>query len=136
LGLEVTYFHKTTRDLILERPLPPSAGFDSDPLVNIGEVLNRGFEIAANASLVTAENFGWSVRVGVNTRHNEIVDMGEVAPFGAMNRMQEGYQTGAFFTQRIKSYQLVAPNPEKPDSLVPGAVVSKDLEFVGNLLPT
>ena len=136
LGLEVTYFHKTTRDLILERPLPPSAGFDSDPLVNIGEVLNRGFEIAANASLVTAENFGWSVRVGVNTLHNEIVDMGEVAPFGAMNRMQEGYQTGAFFTQRIKSYQLVAPNPEKPDSLVPGAVVSKDLEFVGNLLPT
>lgn len=136
LGIEVTYFNKSTRDLILSRPLPPSSGFDSNPLVNIGEVVNSGIEVAANASLVTTENFGWSTRIGFNTLHNEIIDMGGVAPFGAMNRMMEGYQTGVFVSQKIKEYKDIAPDPTKPDSLVPGAVVSDDLEVIGNLLPT
>jgi TonB-dependent starch-binding outer membrane protein SusC len=50
LGLEVTYFDKTSRDIILARPLAPSAGFTQNPPVNIGEMINRGVEVAANAA--------------------------------------------------------------------------------------
>ncbi len=136
VGLEVTYFNKSTRDLILERPLPPSAGFDEDSLVNIGEVVNRGFEVALNANLVAMENFGWSARVGLATLHNEILDMGKVSPFGNLNRMMKGQQTGAFVTQRIRNFEMIAPDATRPDSLVLAAIVSDTLEFLGNLLPT
>ncbi|HEX7049513.1 MAG TPA: SusC/RagA family TonB-linked outer membrane protein [Longimicrobiales bacterium] len=137
LGLTVTYFHKISKDLILDKPIPPSLGFDEDSLVNIGEVVNNGIEVAANAQLVTTRNFGWEANVALNTLHNEITDMGEIEPFGSLNRVEEGMQIGAFVTRRILGFEQYKPNPEEfPDSMALRAVVSDEPEFFGNLLPT
>jgi len=132
IGLEVTYFSKVTKDLILERPIPPSSGWQDQPFVNIGEVVNRGFEVAVNAQLVTTENFGWDARLGFNTLHNEVTDLGDVEPFGAMNRVEEGMQVGAFITQFIKGYYIHPTHPQ--DSSY--AIVEDAPRFLGNLLPT
>ncbi|MGH7636676.1 MAG: SusC/RagA family TonB-linked outer membrane protein, partial [Gemmatimonadaceae bacterium] len=103
LSLELTYFNKTSRDLILAQPLATSLGFTQDPFVNIGKVVNRGFEVAVNATPVSRQNFGWDFRVGFNTLHNEVLDMGRIAPFGSLNRVEEGMQVGAWVTNRILS---------------------------------
>jgi len=129
VGLEFTYFNKTSRDVLLRRPLPPSLGFTQNPFANIGEVVNRGIEVALNAQLVDSDRFSWGARLAMNTLHNEITDLGGIAPFNvttAINRHAEGYQVGAFHLLRIRSI----------DTVTNRVVVSDTLEFAGNILPT
>jgi TonB-dependent starch-binding outer membrane protein SusC len=138
LGFEVTYFDKTSRDIILAQPLPPSLGFGQNPLVNIGEMVNRGFEVATTARIFELPNFAWEARLGFNTLHNEITDLGGIEPFGTMYRRIEGRQAGAFHSQVIRE---VVTDPARAAAVCrPGqtscAIVSDTLEFLGNFLPT
>jgi hypothetical protein len=133
LGLEVTYFNKKTTDLILNRPLAPSEGFSQSQTVNIGEVVNNGFEVAANANIITLPNFAWTARAAFNTLHNEITDMGDVSPFGTMNKRAEGIQIAAFHGYTFKGFEEYTTTGGQTALR---AVVSDTLEFVGNFLPT
>lgn len=126
LGIELTYFNKTSRDIVLSRPLAPSAGFTQNPLVNIGELVNRGFEVAATAQLITTSTVGLEWRTAMNTLHNEVTDLGDVEPFNELNRVTEGRPAYSFHSRKIRSYD-VANNV---------AIVSDTVEFVGNLLPS
>ncbi|HUG28277.1 MAG TPA: SusC/RagA family TonB-linked outer membrane protein, partial [Gemmatimonadales bacterium] len=103
LGLEVTYFNKNTKDLLLRRPLPPSLGFITNPFVNIGEVSNKGFEIAMTALPVNTPNLSWDIRAGVSTLDSKIISLGDVSPFGTVYKFTPGQQAGAFHTNRIRS---------------------------------
>lgn len=143
LGLEFTFFNKHTRDLLLLRPLAPSLGFQQNPWQNIGEVVNRGVELGLRGQLVQTANFGWDARVNVNTLHNEILSLGEVDPFNvttAFNRHQEGHQLGSFFSLRTREIITEAGDARCPTNAagqhVACTIVSDDLEFAGNLLPT
>src|SRR5688572_313029 len=137
IGLELTYFDKKSIDQILNRPLPPSAGFNQNPAANIGEMINRGFEVGATAQLLTLRNLGWSVRVAFNTLHNEVTDMGQceaavrtadncIAAFGQLNRVTANRPAYGFHSRKIISMDTVAGR----------AVVTDTVEFVGNLLPS
>lgn len=143
LGLELTYFNKVTRDLLLLRPLPPSLGFDENPWQNIGEVLNRGLELGLRATLVNRPTFGWDARLALNTLHNEITSMGDVEPFNvtnSYNRHTVGRQLGAFHSLRSREIIATAGDERCPlnadDVHVPCVIVSDTLEFAGNFLPT
>ena len=124
LGLEVTYYNKVSTDLILERPLPPSLGFVNDPLVNIGELKNSGWEFSANAQILSYDNFQWEARANISTNNNEVVDLGEVEPFGTNNRVLPGYPAFGYWTHSIRRY-------DGSDR----AIVSDTVEFVGNPNP-
>ncbi|MFN2326158.1 MAG: SusC/RagA family TonB-linked outer membrane protein [Gemmatimonadales bacterium] len=126
LGLEVTYFNKNTKDLLLLRPLPPSLGFASNPFVNIGEVSNKGFEIAMTALPVNTPNLSWDIRAGIGTLDSKVISLGDVAPFGTVNKVTPGLQAGAWHSNRIRSI----------DTLTNIVIVSDTLEFAGNILPT
>ena len=131
LGLEFTFFNKTTKNLLLQVPQPPSVGFIENPYENIGKVLNRGLEISARAQMLTRENATWELRAGLATLKNEVLDLGGVAPFSSIrfetvNRVAEGRQVGAYYAHRIRRVDLEAGH----------AIVSDTLEYVGNLLPT
>jgi len=126
LGLELTYFHKVSKDLILQQPLPPSLGFTQNPYVNIGSVLNRGVEIAATLVPVNTRTLSWDVRVGASTLHNEVTDMGGIAPFGTDNRVEEGVQVGAWWSNKILSI----------DEATGVVTVDTIPSFAGNVLPT
>jgi hypothetical protein len=76
LGIELTYFNKKTDDQILSLPVPASLGINS-PLVNVGSMQNKGFEIAANARVLTTQHVALEVRGALNTLHNEVLDLGE-----------------------------------------------------------
>ncbi len=127
VGLEVTYFHKVSKDLILRQPLPPSLGFTQNPFVNIGSVLNRGLEIAGTLVPVNTRMLSWDVRVGASTLHNEVTDMGGIAPFNiGDNRVQEGMQVGAWWSNKILSV----------DDATGVVTVEDTLSFAGKVLPT
>jgi TonB-linked SusC/RagA family outer membrane protein len=48
LNVTIDYFNKTTKDMIDTKPLPPMAGYKTDPKYNIGKVSNKGWEFAAD----------------------------------------------------------------------------------------
>lgn len=126
MNLEVTYFNKTSRDVLLQRPLPPSLGFGANPFVNIGEINNRGFEVALAGQVIRRANLQWDFRAAMNTLHNELVDLGGVAPFQTLNRFMEGQQLGVWVTKTIRSINEQT-----------GVVTVADtLEPYGNILPT
>jgi TonB-dependent starch-binding outer membrane protein SusC len=126
LGLEVTYFNKISKDLILQEPLPPSLGYVQNPFVNIGAMVNRGLEIAVRAMPVNTPTLSWDVRLGASTLHNEVTDMDTIPAFGTLNRVEEGMQLGAWVTNRIISI----------DEATGVVLVDSVRSFAGNVLPT
>lgn len=129
LGLEVTFYNKVTKNLILQVPQPPSVGFVENPYENIGKVLNRGLEFTARAQLMQRTNAAWEVRGALATLKNEVLDLGGIAAFNTIrfatvNRVTEGEQVGAFFAHRIRRIENGT------------AIVSDTLEYLGNLLPS
>ena len=128
LSTELTYFRKVTKSLIIAQPIPPSLGYQSNPLNNIGEVLNSGIELAVNYDVLRMNNLGWNVRLGANTLHNELTSLGSVLPFalGGAGRTIVGQQLGVFVSKKIQSID-VATNK---------VIVSDTLYPMGNLWPT
>lgn len=128
LSTELTFFRKTTNDLIIARPIPPSLGFNSNPLANLGSVLNQGIEIAVNYNAINTQNLRWDIRGAANTLRNELTSLGGIAPFalGGVGRALEGQQLGVMVAKRVRSV----------DQANNRVVVSDTLEPVGNLFPT
>jgi hypothetical protein len=126
IGLELTYFDKTTKDLILSRPLPPSLGFTQNPQVNIGGVRNSGFEFTMNASVYESQNVSFDLRGGFATLRNELTDLGDINAFGTLNRFTEGEQLGAWVSKRIRNI----------DETTGVVTVADTFEVAGNLFPT
>ena len=128
VGMELTYFRKTTKDLIIARPIPPSLGFNGNPLANLGGVLNSGLELGLTAAALNMSNAKWDIRLGANTLHNELTSLGGVAPFalGGAGRTIVGQQLAVFVSKKIQSID-VANNK---------VIVSDTLTPMGNLFPT
>ncbi len=75
VGLSVTYYDKTTNDLITQAPLDPSTGFTST-FINIGEVENKGLEITATGSPIVSE-FRWDINANFYTDRSEVIELSE-----------------------------------------------------------
>ena len=127
VSAELTYFHKRTRDLIIARPIPPSLGFSSNPLANIGSVVNSGLELGLNINAINTANVKWDVRAGANTLHNELTSLGTVLPFalGGAGRTIVGQQLGVFVSKKIQSIDVATKKVIVSDTLTP----------MGNLFP-
>lgn len=131
LAVELTYFDKTTNNLILSRPLPPSLGFTQNPQENIGQVKNSGIEVALNATPYSSQNVTWDLRVGMSTLKNRLTHLGtdstrDVNPFGTLNRFTPGFQLGSFVSKTIR-------NINETTGIV---TVADTFEVVGNQFPT
>jgi TonB-linked SusC/RagA family outer membrane protein len=108
VGLEVTYFNKTTKDALMSIPDPPSTGFTSSHYVNVGEISNKGIEMLAQVSPVRNRNFVWDMTASLTFHGNKLVSFGgtrdEIA-FGAFTtsqRHREGYPLGGFWAVDVQ----------------------------------
>ncbi|WP_309672970.1 SusC/RagA family TonB-linked outer membrane protein [Gemmatimonas sp.] len=132
VSAELTYFRKATKDLIIAKPQPPSLGFASFPLANIGSVENSGLELALNISALNKANVRWDIRAGANTLHNELTSLGSGAdlvlpfPLGGVGRTIVGQQLGVPVSKRIESINTTTNVVTVSDTLAP----------MGNLFPT
>jgi len=129
ISSEVTYFHKVTNDLIIAKPIPPSLGFNANPLANIGQVVNSGLELQVNVNALRLRNFEWDIRASGNTLHNELTSLGGVPSFnlnGQRNRAVQGQQLGVFMSKKIQNIDVANSIVTVSDTLVP----------MGNILPT
>ena len=106
VGLEVTYYNKRSEDLIISRPIAPSLGFGSNPVVNIGELVNRGWEVGINARVAEGRSFTWDARLNLSTNENEVTDLGDVEPFGTTLRVLEGFPANGWWTHEVVEFDF------------------------------
>jgi outer membrane receptor protein involved in Fe transport len=78
VGIEATYFHQTVRDALIPVDGPPSSGFTSSQLTNIGEMVTKGIEIAADVTLWSAPGRRWGVNGSISTLNQTVTDLGDV----------------------------------------------------------
>jgi TonB-linked SusC/RagA family outer membrane protein len=64
-------YKKTTKDLILQENLPTTTGFNS-VYANVGQISNKGVEIAVTTRNVVTENFSWTTSVNFAKNINRI----------------------------------------------------------------
>lgn len=78
LVVELDYYRKTTRDILIDLPLPAHFGNGSFTYVkfNAADVLNSGFELNASWRQ-TKGNFRYEIQAVGSTVHNEVLKMGE-----------------------------------------------------------
>jgi hypothetical protein len=155
VGLEFTYYDKTTSDALVARRLPPSLGASNTRFENIGSVSNRGLELQVNAQLLNTGSVQWDATIAASATRNRVEDLGEgVEPIifnsGSVQRHTEGFPLGAFF-QRTMAYSDLngdgmlsrANCPDQPtftasDGSVPACEItlSDDIAFLGTPFPT
>jgi TonB-linked SusC/RagA family outer membrane protein len=78
LSLDLSYYTRTTTDLIIDRPLDPSTGFTTTQ-TNIGEIKANGIEADATLALVRGQEEGeldWSLNANWTTFDSEVTDLG------------------------------------------------------------
>jgi TonB-linked SusC/RagA family outer membrane protein len=76
-SLEATYYNKKSRDALIQRNLPPSAGTILTRFENIGSVQNKGLELGLNGSLLRMENLGWDATLNASWNQNKLVKLGK-----------------------------------------------------------
>lgn len=119
-GFDLTYFNKKSKDLLLSLPIAPSSGFSSTPLVNIGEVVNKGLEMSLRATPVDRKNLTWDFGLSTNTLANKIVSMGSVTPFVSNNNQcfKPGTELGAWCVPQVIRVDTVAKKAFVTDTAV------------------
>ncbi len=136
LGLEFTYYDKTSREALIARRLAPSLGMGLTRFENIGTTTNTGFEVLANARVLDLPTARWNARVSVGTNRNRLVEMeGDPIIFGLASGQQHrvGYPLGGYWIEPILEWEQNPPG----GILGPGDVVIGDtVAYAGTPLPT
>lgn len=93
IGLEFTYYSSVTRDALVQKRYPPSMGFTATQLANVGEIENKGWEMAIRGLLLTSERLDWDAHFQISTTSNVVTSLGGQPSFAAGNatRIEEGY---------------------------------------------
>lgn len=78
LSGSVGYFNKTSYDLLLNLPLPPSSGISNNYFVNAGRLRNAGIEIELNSTNVDKANFAWKTSLNWTFIKNTLLSLGGI----------------------------------------------------------
>ncbi len=114
LGIDFTYYNKTTSNMLQAVSIAPSTGFIGTRLANLGEVTNKGIELSVFGAPVQTRNFGWDSRINVATNANKLVNFGIIGktvdtptgqPFATVQQHRPGYPLGGYW---VTPYQRAA----------------------------
>lgn len=72
IGISAEYYVKNTEDMLLNIPLPWSAGVWEGPVANVGEMENKGFEFSASYRNYKS-SFKYSFDLNLTTYSNKVV---------------------------------------------------------------
>lgn len=104
VGLELTYYDKTSDDALVERRLAPSLGLSTSRYENIGSVSNRGVEALLNARVLERSNFQWDFTLSASRNENELVSLRDdiepiiIGSTRLQQRHTPGYPLGGFWS--------------------------------------
>ena len=77
LSIEIDYYKKITRDLLLNVQTSPVTGFGSR-LENLGELQNQGLELLVNATIIDKGDFKWESTLTLAGNRSKALDINDV----------------------------------------------------------
>lgn len=154
LNFDISYYHKYTSDLLLDRPVPESTGYSSI-MDNIGAVSNRGLDLLITAYPIQNRDFQWTstLNLGFNKNKVEKLDEGaSVDPITGKRQIttdgfvgydmliREGEELSSFYGyKRAGIYDGVPSNWDANTMNIPSTigekVTYKERQIIGNGLP-
>lgn len=94
------FYVKNTRDMLTKKPVPQTSGTSLEqadwPPVNIGKVLNRGFEFTVNTKNFVGE-LKWETSLNMSFNHNEVVSIGGPEILNGVSLIREGQPINSFY---------------------------------------
>lgn len=129
VGLELTYYYKTTKDALIARTVAPSVGASNTRFENLGSVRNSGFEGSLRAQIL---HF-WDVTLNGSYNDNELKDLGGVPPIiGTTISQKEGFPLNSYWLRPYTYSDANGNNIIEPSEIV----VADTAVFIGPNLPT
>ena len=90
LSFTAEYYIKESDDILLQKPLPLSSGYQENPPFNVGKVNNYGLELAATYRK-NSGSLTYSIGANFSTLRNEVLDLGGSPPIAST------FDVGGFF---------------------------------------
>ncbi len=109
LDLSLEYYKKSINGLLFTQPLPASAGGATAPTVNIGDIQNKGVDVAATYRGTVNNDLKFTIGANITTYKNEVVNIPNPGYFDAANtqnlgtviRNQVGQPVSSFFGYKV-----------------------------------
>jgi hypothetical protein len=132
VGLEFTYYRKTSKDALVNRTIAPSAGSSSgSELTNLGSVENSGIEGQLTANVLNLPRLTWDFTLAGSRNSNKLISLGTDASgrpippiIGNTIRQVEGYPLNGYW-QRPYTF-----DDANGDGIIVPSEVTVDTGFV------
>ena len=102
------YYNSETRDLLFPIPAPLSGGIDGNSIqTNIGNLVNKGYEITLSADVIKNQNVKWTVNAYGTAYKNEITKLPQDEIINGSKKLMVGKDLYAFW---LKTWYGVDPS--------------------------
>jgi len=95
LGMDLTFYDRTTTDDIVQTDISTASGYNS-ALLNVGELTNKGVELLLKGSPIRTTDFSWNSSYNVAYNKSEIIALA-----GDLNTIQVGSGIGGGSIQNV-----------------------------------
>lgn len=116
LSIEFSYYSQEVQDLLVNRPLSPSTGFDQQ-FANVANMTNKGFEILLKGTPIRGENLNWTITSTFSRNKNNVTDvegfrqgLGMFGTSVAQDGEAIGVFYGTFFARDTNGEILLTPD--------------------------
>lgn len=129
------WFTKTTRDMLLNLPIPRTTGFTT-MMTNIGSVKNGGFEVLINSNNLSGRQLTWETTLNMTWLNNKVLNLGGIDQIftgsaggtGNISIIKEGLPMYAFYGYVIDGVWQEGDNfTSTKDNVKPGDFKYRDL---------
>lgn len=108
LNVSVTFYNAKTVDALFNSPFAPSTGQNAQTR-NLGEIENKGFELAINAGIVNNDNFKLNYSASLNKNKNMVLSSGgapefSIGGFQFLGAFVKAGQPVGYFRGRIPTF--------------------------------
>lgn len=140
------YFKKAVNGLLFSEPLPATVGGAAAPVVNIGDIQNKGVDVSLTYQDKIGSDLGFSIGANITTYQNKVVytpdpgyfDGSGINSLGNMVRNQVGQPLSSFFGYEViglfRNAEDVAQSPAQT-AAAPGRFKYKDTDKNGSITP-
>jgi TonB-linked SusC/RagA family outer membrane protein len=156
LDVSFEYYKKSIDGLLFTLPLPATVGGATAPVVNIGDIQNKGVDISVTYRGSITTDLDYSIGANITTYKNEVVSIPDPGYFDATSsrngylvRNQEGHPVSSFFGYDViglfndadevsesPAQSGAAPGTFKYRNVVPDdAITPDDRTFIGDPNP-
>ena len=123
ITLETTAFRQRTYDALIPAQNPPSEGFLSPQLSNIGTLQNQGAEFALGLGMIRTNPLSWDLNLMVSLLESEAIETGgQDIPYGfsrfsgSRGWVREGFPVPAVFGTKVLNADEIADPILEADS--------------------